>query len=270
MKIVCLIDDEYASDLISEHGMSLYCETKGHKLLFDVGQSSAFIKNAKDLGVDLLQVDTLVISHGHYDHGGGLEAFLDLNHHAKVYIQSSAFQSFYSLRKSDNLVYIGLDKLLKKHPQVQLIDGDYDLGDGMFLVNKMHSNLWFPKGNKTLFNGQRLDRFRHEQSLVISENGVNVLLAGCAHRGILNIAKAASRYVNNQILDTVIGGFHLSSRHPDFLMEEDEIINLAQALVPLSKSYVTGHCTDERAYQILAKVMHGKLDKFYPGWFNEF
>lgn len=78
MKITTLIENAHASgNLISEHGLSLYIETKKHKILFDTGQSNAFILNAEKLNIDLKQVDIVIISHGHYDHIGGLIHFFE-------------------------------------------------------------------------------------------------------------------------------------------------------------------------------------------------
>ena len=267
MKMVCLVDDQRTSNhLISEHGLSFYCETDHHRILFDVGQSDAFIKNASSLNIDLSKVDLLIISHGHYDHGGGLKAFLNINHHAKIYIQEKAFQSFYSLRENQERVYIGLDQSLFNHPQIHLISGDLDFGDGLYIINHLETNLWFPKGNQSLFVGQKMDDFGHEQSLLIVENNQNILLAGCAHRGIYNIAHAAQSKINHQLFDYVIGGFHLSTRHLEFQMEQSEIENLGKALMSMSKHFVTGHCTGDRGFEILKQMMKDELSGFYPGW----
>lgn len=84
-----------------EHGVSLYIETgNGLKVLFDTGQSDLFARNAARLGIDLREVDLAVISHGHYDHGGGLNEFLRINTKAPVYIRESALGEHYSIRPS--------------------------------------------------------------------------------------------------------------------------------------------------------------------------
>ena len=76
----------------SEHGLSLYIEANSHKILFDVGASELFLENAKKLNVDISEVDYLIISHGHYDHGGGLRAFLRENTKAEVFLHRLAFE----------------------------------------------------------------------------------------------------------------------------------------------------------------------------------
>ncbi|MFR0986450.1 MAG: MBL fold metallo-hydrolase [Frisingicoccus sp.] len=93
MKIVNLIENtEGCSGCASEHGLSFYIETK-HKLLVDTGATDAFVRNAKMLGVDLKAVDTVILSHGHYDHGGGLPAFIKINSKAKIYIRTAALET---------------------------------------------------------------------------------------------------------------------------------------------------------------------------------
>ena len=102
----------------TEHGLSLYIETNNRKILFDVGASELFLDNAKKLNVDICDVDYLIISHGHYDHGGGLEAFLRENTKAEVFLNRLAFGGFYAVRSNDELEYIGLDAGLKENSQI--------------------------------------------------------------------------------------------------------------------------------------------------------
>ncbi|MDD2234946.1 MAG: MBL fold metallo-hydrolase [Desulfitobacteriaceae bacterium] len=87
MLIKTLVENiSISKDFGNEHGLSLYIETKKHKILFDVGASELFLQNAKKLDVNITDVDILVISHGHYDHGGGLKVFLQENSAATVYL----------------------------------------------------------------------------------------------------------------------------------------------------------------------------------------
>ena len=124
MRIINLAENtEGAAGCGFEHGLCFYIETEHHKLLMDTGQSDLFIKNAEKLGIDLTQVDTVVISHGHYDHGGGLPAFVEINPTAKIYIQEEAFGKYYSLRKDGEPHYIGLPEGIRELPQVVIVGG---------------------------------------------------------------------------------------------------------------------------------------------------
>ena len=99
MKIVNLIEDtKGVNGCHHEHGLSFYIETENHKLLLDTGATDAFLDNAIVLGIDLKKVDTVIISHGHYDHTGGLLAFTAINPSAKIYIQKAACGEFYNYR----------------------------------------------------------------------------------------------------------------------------------------------------------------------------
>ena len=87
MIIRVLMENSVQDELLAaEHGLSLYIETDTHKILFDAGQSDAFSDNAARMGVNLKEVDFCVLSHGHYDHSGGLMRFLKINDHAPVYV----------------------------------------------------------------------------------------------------------------------------------------------------------------------------------------
>lgn len=86
MKITSLVENISQCELKAKHGLSLYIETKEHKLLFDVGPDGTLFDNARKRGIDLAQIDTVIISHGHLDHAGALRDFLKLNTKAKVYI----------------------------------------------------------------------------------------------------------------------------------------------------------------------------------------
>lgn len=97
MRITCLIENTASDEkFIAEHGLSLYVETDKAKILFDMGQSDAFVSNADKLGINLSDVDLAILSHGHYDHGGGLRKFLDINKNAPVYINRYAFEPRYN------------------------------------------------------------------------------------------------------------------------------------------------------------------------------
>ncbi len=245
MRLTTLVEDTSACGLPAEHGLSIYVETEKHRLLFDVGTTDLFIKNAQQLGIDLSLVDTVVISHGHDDHGGGLDAFLAINDHADIYLQEKAFADHYSNKKTGP-VYIGLNKDLAHHPQVHLLNGGIRLDDELEIYSHVEGEVY--ETNKNLLKEDlSRDDFIHEQHLVITADKT-VLLMGCGHKGVLNIIGACPVRP-----DIVIGGFHLYSPRTGETLPEDVILYLAHHLP--DAVYYTGHCTGDKALDILNREL---------------
>ncbi len=243
MRIVCLAENTAVDKSFgAEHGLSLYIETDRRKLLFDMGQSALFLQNAAQVGVSIADVDTAVVSHGHYDHGGGLAAFLSQNATAPVYISRFAFEPHVNGEK-----YIGLDTSLAPHERLRLTDGVISLGDGLTLYADALDIGQLAHGSAGLSvvrDGKCLpDDFRHEQYLLIEDNGNRVLISGCSHRGIIEITE----YFRPDVL---IGGFHLSKLTP-----EQAVTDYASRLNAHPTVYYTCHCTGVAQYEALREVM---------------
>src|SRR5699024_10377974 len=221
MKITALVENTVSGEqaerlgLGREHGLSLYIEACGHRILFDMGQSGLFARNAAALGVDLAAVDLAVLSHGHYDHGGGLARFLELNGAAPVYLNEHAFEPHYHGSQRS----IGLDTALAGSPRLRLtalagsprlrFPGDEaELAPGLTLFTchgrpRRHDLGSF--GLTVLRDGAfRPEDFCHEHYLLTREAGRRVLISGCSHKGILNI-------VDWFRPDVLVGGFHFNS-----------------------------------------------------------
>ncbi len=164
MIIKTLVENTTISDSFGcEHGLSLYIETAKHKLLFDLGQKDLFIENASKMSVDLAQVDTVIISHGHYDHGGGLGEFLKINDKAKIYLQEKAFESHYSLRPGNVKANIGLDENLKTLDRMVFNSGHLKIDDQLELISGVQGKEFPSLSNKTLLRegkeGLIIDRY---------------------------------------------------------------------------------------------------------------
>jgi len=260
-------DTKTATGLGSEHGLSLHIETNGYKILFDVGASDLFLRNANEMNVSVSDVDYLVISHGHYDHGGGLRAFLKTNTKAKVFIHQLAFEKYYAQRL-DSLDYIGLDEELKQNKQIVLISGLFSVNENLRLfANTTQRNLRL-KSNSSLFmeqDGQIIeDVFNHEQNLIIKEDGKTVLLTGCAHNGIINILKEFND-LQSSMPDYVIGGFHLSSRSSGGNESFETIDRIGQFLTEAKAMYYTGHCTGIGPYRRLKSILGTRIEYLSTG-----
>lgn len=268
MYIKTLVENTSVSDIYAkEHGLSIYIETKKNKVLFDLGASSHFLKNAKKLEVDIEDIEFLVISHGHYDHGGGLVYFLQENHSANLYIHNKAFGEHYALRPNNKLEYIGLDEAIKDSKQIIYTSNSYFITEDIEVFSNVPNKTPAPRTNRGLLikkNGQLLDdHFEHEQNLIIRENGQTVLFVGCAHNGIINILE----YFHNlkgYMPDYVIGGFHLSSRSGKN-ESSNNIDQIAKYLLETKAKFYTCHCTGLEAYNRLKIIMGDKLDYLSAG-----
>lgn len=244
MNITSLLENTTAhSDVAVEHGLSLYIETEQHKLLFDMGQTNLFAKNAVVLGVDLSSVDIAVLSHGHYDHGGGLLTFLEQNGQAPVFIHKDAFLPHYNGTEK----YIGLDSSLQANSRIMFTDSECRIDEGISLfscnnIKRKHSFGSFGLTERTN-DGFIPDDFRHEQYLLIEENGKRILISGCSHKGILDIAQWFHP-------DVLVGGFHFSK------MELGEsLANAAKALAAYPTDYYTCHCTGTEQFSYMKQYM---------------
>ena len=269
MRIVNLVENtEGEAGCGSEHGLSFYIETNKHKLLMDTGQTDLLLHNAQKLGIDLTQVDTVVLSHGHYDHGGGILPFSGINHQARIYVPKSAFGRFYSLRGSREPAYIGLAEGIRGLPQVVTVDGELVIDEELSLFSGIGSSRPVPLPNRRLKvrtkEGLVQDDFRHEQCLVIRQDGMTVLLSGCAHHGILNVLERY-RALYGAEPDVVISGFHTLNSKGYSEEEINQIKEIALELRGYSTEFYTGHCTGVEPYQVMKELMGDKLHYVHSG-----
>ncbi len=264
MKIITLLENTACSaELCAAHGLSLYIETPRHKILFDMGPDDSFITNAEKLGADLSAVDIAVLSHGHYDHGGGLRAFCEVNSRADILIHTDAFGDFYALREGREPEYIGLDPELWELESRIIPTAEFvRLDDELQLFSDAPRDFDALGASATLMEntptGLRPDLFTHEQDLLVTAGGKAVLFAGCAHRGIVNILAGAKERLG-RLPDAVFGGFHLFQL-PEGEAESDRLIEeTGRALLEGETVYYTGHCTGDYAYKKLHAILGDRL-----------
>ena len=271
MEITTLIENvksEEQPELKAENGLSLLIETNAAKILFDTGISGTFVSNANVLNKSLDDIDLAVISHGHYDHGGGLQRFLAINTSSKIYLSKNAMIKHYFKLVGPFRKYVGLDQKLitNNKDRFIFIDAYTELQHGAYLITDIENKYKSPHGNKKLFkqtNRSLLeDDFDHEIILVIKEDERLYCFTGCSHNGILNMIAAVDQHFSNSYEKIVIGGFHLMDPVTKKMGEpEKTVIDIGKRLSanPSISKIITGHCTGLDAYEILKTILGEKL-----------
>ncbi len=275
MRVTALVDNSVAAgraDLVAEHGLSVLLEREGDRILFDTGSSGAFADNAARLGVRLEEVDAAVLSHHHYDHGGGLERFLGLNLRARVHLREVVpaerwFRALGLVKRR-----IGIDGgLLERHPdRFEPVRGRVEILPGVHLITELSQAFARPPGNRYLWVERQgrleLDPFDHELLLVVEGDSGLVVVTGCSHNGILNLVDTAVRAFPGVPVAAVFGGFHLVGLPGMMAASRHEVEEIGRAVLRFPVPRVcTGHCTGQKAFGLLAGVMGEALEPFPTG-----
>lgn len=264
MNIKVLSENTSISEKLGcEHGLSLYLQAGGRKILFDTGASPLFAENAAKLGIDLSSVELTVLSHGHYDHGGGLGEFLTRNTQANVYLHQKAFEAHLARRPNGAEVFIGLDKTLLPNDRFIMTGDHFVIEEGLELFAGVSAKKLRPTGNRTLLMKQPgqtpvPDDFAHEQNLMIQENGKLLLVAGCAHCGIINILERFYA-LQGRYPDLVVGGFHLSNPSSGQSESPAVVHEIGNFLQATGSMYATCHCTGQEAFTRLRGILGDKI-----------
>ena len=255
MKITVLAENTALSPhFIAEHGLSLFVETENTRFLFDAGQTGAFADNARKLGVDLKTAQFAVLSHGHYDHGGGMVRFLELNRRAKIYANEHAFGDWYNGPRK----YIGLDPRLQENPRLVLTGDEYTIAPDLTLhsCNALPRTVPTDPFGLSEMVGQFFlpDEFRHEHYLLAEEQGRRILFSGCSHKGILNILEWFRP-------DVLVGGFHFKQLAAD----SQQLRTWGEAMAAYDTVFYTGHCTGQEQFFVLKQILGDRLHAISTG-----
>jgi len=266
MKITVLVENTTKDETLKpKHGLSIYIETNKHNVLFDLGPDGTYLDNARKLGIDLSEVDTLVISHGHFDHGGALASFLQVNDKAKIYLHRQAFEPHY-IKVLFVKIPIGLKKDLAGNDRFILTDGTMQIDDELFLFSDVREN-FDTKSNRVLLkktsSGYVQDDFSHEQNLIVTAQDKVALFSGCSHKGIANIICTAKRHT--PIVDAAFGGFHLYNPANKTVEPPEVVQRLINELSVYDTIFYTGHCTGNKAFERMRDSMGEKVQYLSTG-----
>lgn len=272
-EIRLLVDNRAGAGLAAEHGFAALIEQEGRRILFDTGQGGALAHNAAEMGIDLAAVDTVVLSHGHYDHTGGIPSLPSGERAPHLYFHPGALRRRYTLDRN-GAREIGLPRpaldALKATPGPRLHPVTHPL-----LLTE-HIGVGAPIERTTDFEDAGGSFFLDEQATtpdpieddlvlwVHTEVGL-VVVVGCCHAGVVNTLTQVRGWAEEERVRAVVGGLHLL--HAD---ERRLAATMAALKSRAPERIVACHCTGENATRALEEALPGRVDTGRSGMILRF
>ena len=266
LKLTVLMDNIAQEPLVCEWGLSMLIEADGRKILLDTGASGQFIRNAELLRTDLSEVDVGILSHAHYDHADGMEAFFACNDHAEFFLRQGCRENCFGI-KDGVFRYNGIRKgtLERFADRIRFVSGVYPLAEGIWLLGHraadysslaLRNELFVVEGER-----RRPDDFSHEQSLIIETQKGLVIFNSCSHTGVKNVLEDVREMLGDREVFAYVGGLHL------YKLTDEELSVLADELACSGISKIlTGHCTGEHAYAFLRQRLGEQIGQVSVGF----
>jgi 7,8-dihydropterin-6-yl-methyl-4-(beta-D-ribofuranosyl)aminobenzene 5'-phosphate synthase len=244
-------------NLLAEWGLSILVETGNTSVLLDTGSSVSAAHNADILGIDLSKIDRIVLSHGHYDHTGGLRQVLQkMRREVKIIAHPDIWQAKYARRKDEPDRYIGIpfqrNELESLGATFNLTAEKVKIDDSIMTTGEIPMETSFEQVDADLFfkddSGWQPDKIMDDQALIVNTESGLVVILGCAHRGIINTLYHAQKLTGKEMIYAVVGGSHLINT------SEERLWQTIAALRELNVQRLgLCHCTDLPAASVLAQ-----------------
>lgn len=271
-EIVVLAENQTDSpSLEGEHGLSLLVLAHGRRVLFDTGLSGALVRNAQRMGMadELARIDAIVVSHGHYDHAGGLAGVLEhVQRPIPVHVRPGFFAPRLSVRgEVPRAIGVPFERAFLEGLGARFVEEGQsrEILPGFWLTGEIPMREEQAAGEVGLMLGAARDHavadtFSDEQALAVaSERGLAVLV-GCSHRGLVNSILSAKLAAQEDKVAVVLGGAHLRSAASDQI---DWAIQKTQQLTP---DLALGHCTGQQAEARFADAYGVRFRRLKTGW----
>jgi len=268
-RLTVLVDDQTgAPGLAAEHGLALWVDHDGRKILLDTGASGrVLLENAAALGIQLEAAEAICLSHGHHDHTGGLGAVVPRLRGVHLYAHPAAFAPKYARSASGwRSIGIGVSReaLQAAGIRMNLAEGPQEVLPGATLSGEVERDDRLVPQTPHLYadgaSGRQADLFPDDQALVLRGEDGLLVVSGCAHAGIINHCRAASRLMGDARLLAVVGGFHLVGASPRLVQSTIDALHELRV-----KAIHPGHCTGKAATRALIQAFPGRCQPYAAG-----
>ncbi|PSH03419.1 MAG: MBL fold metallo-hydrolase [Acidobacteria bacterium] len=269
LKITAIVENTAGvSDAPGEWGLALWIEADDHRILCDTGQGHTLLQNARLLGIDVASAEALVISHGHYDHTGGIAALLEGGFHGKLYIHPAALNAKYRQQETPPHRYIGIPAVSKQALQLRppdIVDcvRPVEIAPGILVTGEIPRRTTYEDISAGFYLDEdctQPDPLIDDQSLLIETRRGWVLITGCGHSGLINTLSYAKELIGNRRIVAVIGGLHL------FQASAERIKTTAEKLRDFGVELIAPcHCTGFEATGLLHKYFDGRVVALQAG-----
>ncbi|MGA2479481.1 MAG: MBL fold metallo-hydrolase [Spirochaetia bacterium] len=257
LRFTILVDDSLGNpDLQSEHGLSVWIDADHFRVLFDTGQGTMALQNARRLGFEPAEIDAIAISHGHYDHTGGMLATLAACQKAHVFLHPEALRGRHASSAGGTVRAVGFplgagELFATRKEYVHWTTAVTHLHPAVFTTGEIPRTYpaEVPAGKFFLdAECRNPDPFRDEQALAFETGEGVMVFLGCSHAGVHNALECALNHSRSGRLRAVVGGMHLGKASPEAVMQlADEIEKLHPQLV------CPCHCTGNAAREQLKR-----------------
>ena len=268
-RIMVVVDNRAADGFAAEHGFALWLEADGRVILFDTGNREALRTNAGKLKLDFADLTDLVLSHGHYDHTGGIETVLGETSSIRVYVHQAAMQPRYSGGNGDARpvrMPAGAMKALwdLKEESIHWLTHPFEISKRIGVTGPIARETDYEDAGGPFFYdpwGERPDPIEDDNAVWVQAEEGLVVCVGCSHAGIVNTLETVIGVTGETKIRTVIGGLHLLNASPARLQKTADALNSFDI-----GQLVACHCTGDEAFAYLEKRVACEIIQGYAGF----
>ncbi|MBT3310579.1 MAG: MBL fold metallo-hydrolase [Desulfobacterales bacterium] len=277
IKITTLVENTVTMGIMpltAEHGLSFLIESGDRKILFDTGQGLTIIGNTKALGIDLSKIDTVVLSHAHFDHTGGVKNIIESNNHFTLVAHPEVFfGKFAGLGGDFTPIGIGtkgeMEIITKSGIKLEIGEEPFEIAPGIMTTGIIPMETDFEEVEAMFFKGEEgselTDLIEDDKALILDTEKGTVVILGCAHRGIINTLNHVVKLTGKNKIYAIMGGLHL------IYADKEKLNKISNCIRDFGiEKMIVGHCTGFSATNALVNEFGDRVTPNTVGHVIEF